>query len=68
MGFILPSLPAGLVRVRWDRYHRAARGATILLAEGQLQREEGVIHVAVERLEDLSPLAQEMRQTSRDFR
>jgi len=38
----------------WGRYRQAALGATLLLAEGQLQRHGLVIHVLAKRLEDLS--------------
>jgi error-prone DNA polymerase len=38
----------------WQRYRAAALGATLLLAAGRLQRQAGVIHVLVGRLENLS--------------
>jgi len=52
----------------WGRYRRAALGATLLLAEGQLQRHGLVIHVLVKRLEDLSTRMHELGPQSRDFR
>ena len=51
----------------WNRYRQAAHGATLLLASGRLQREMGVIHVLVTRLEDLSPRLAELGSQSRDF-
>lgn len=38
----------------WERHHQAAHTATMLLAHGILQRHDSVIHVLVNRLEDLS--------------
>ena len=52
----------------WERYRRVARGATLMLASGQLQRQNSVIHVLVRRLEDGSHLLQDVAQKSRDFR
>lgn len=52
----------------WEEYRRAARGASALLASGRLQRHEGVIHVLVTKLEDLSLLLAGLRTKSRDFR
>jgi error-prone DNA polymerase len=51
----------------WSRYRRAALGATLLLAEGQLQRHGLVIHVLVQRLENLSARIRELGPQSRDF-
>jgi error-prone DNA polymerase len=50
----------------WKRY-RPAAGATVLLAQGRLQRQENVIHVLVTRLENLSPRLQDLGVQSRDF-
>jgi error-prone DNA polymerase len=52
----------------WERYRRAAGGAAVLLASGTLQHQNGVIHVLVQRLEDLSQWLQAVRLASRDFR
>jgi error-prone DNA polymerase len=52
----------------WERYRRAARCATALLATGELQNAESIIHVLVERLDDLSELLADIRAKSRDFR
>jgi error-prone DNA polymerase len=37
-----------------ERFRRAALGATLLRCTGKLQREQSVIHVVAERLEDLT--------------
>ncbi len=52
----------------WERHRQIARGATLMLASGQLQRQNGVIHVLVRRLEDGSGLLQDVALKSRDFR
>jgi len=51
----------------WSRHRQAALGATLLLAEGQLQRHGLVIHVLVKRLENLSSRMHELGPQSRDF-
>ena len=52
----------------WERYHRAARRATAMLAQGFLQKQDEVIHVLVQRIEDLSALMTGVDSQSRDFR
>jgi error-prone DNA polymerase len=52
----------------WQRHRSAARGAVALLASGKLQRTQGVTHVRVTKLADLSRLLPQMTSTSRDFR
>ena len=52
----------------WKRFREAAMGAKLLLATGRLQRQGRVVHVLVNRLEDLSPRLEELRLKSRDFR
>jgi error-prone DNA polymerase len=52
----------------WERYRRAARTATALLATGELQKEGRVIHVLVRRLDDLSEWLAGVPGRSRDFR
>jgi error-prone DNA polymerase len=52
----------------WERYRRIARSAVALAAHGQLQRESEVIHVLVNRLEDLSERLADLNTHSRDFR
>jgi DNA polymerase III alpha subunit len=51
----------------WKRYRQAALGATLMLAQGQLQRQSGVIHVLTTKLENLSPWLAAMASQSRDF-
>jgi len=51
----------------WKRYRQAALGATLLLADGKLQRQGVVIHVLTTKLEDLSEWMREMGSQSRDF-
>jgi error-prone DNA polymerase len=51
----------------WERYHHAARTATAMLAYGRLQRLENVIHVLVNRLDDLSNRLDDLGVSSRDF-
>lgn len=51
----------------WDRYRSAALGATLMLASGQLQRHQGVIHILVQRLEVGSQLLRDVPVRSRDF-
>lgn len=52
----------------WERNRRVARSASVMLAHGRLQKEAGVIHVLVTRLEDLSAKLAELHAKSRDFR
>lgn len=52
----------------WERHHRIARTASALLIHGTLQRENDVIHVMVERMDDLTERVEELRSRSRDFR
>ena len=51
----------------WQRFYRAARTAAALLAHGRLQRQGPVIHVLVDRLEDLSEQVRGLDSQSRDF-
>jgi error-prone DNA polymerase len=52
----------------WQKFYRVARTAAAFLAQGRLQREGGVIHVLVTKLEDLSQLLRGLDSQSRDFR
>uniref|UniRef100_A0A7C2NV90 Error-prone DNA polymerase n=1 Tax=Schlesneria paludicola TaxID=360056 RepID=A0A7C2NV90_9PLAN len=52
----------------WERFRRVARGAGALIATGFLQRQEGVIHLLVDRLQDLSSAVSPVGSVSRDFR
>ena len=51
----------------WERYHHAARTATAMLAHGRLQRQDTVIHILVNRLDDLSKRIADLGVSSRDF-
>jgi error-prone DNA polymerase len=44
-----------------ERFRRAALGATLLRCTGKLQREQSVIHVVAERLDDLTPRLNALR-------
>jgi error-prone DNA polymerase len=52
----------------WERHHRVARTASALLVHGTLQKENDVIHVMVEWMDDLSEKVDDLRSRSRDFR
>ncbi len=52
----------------WERYRSAARNATLLYAEGTLDRQADVHHVLVTRLDDWSSLLGRLAMQSRDFR
>jgi error-prone DNA polymerase len=44
-----------------ERFRRAALGASLLRCIGKLQREESVIHVVADRLEDMTPRLNTLR-------
>jgi len=44
-----------------ERFRRAALGATLLRCIGKLQREESVIHVVADRLDDMTPRLNTLR-------
>ncbi|MFM7561719.1 MAG: error-prone DNA polymerase [Planctomycetota bacterium] len=52
----------------WQRYYQICRTSSAWIAHGKLERRSGVIHVVVNRLEDLGGSAQTPRVHSRDFR
>jgi error-prone DNA polymerase len=52
----------------WQVFRPAARGASILLATGRLQREGDIIHVVCERLDDVSVMLDDLASKSRNFR
>jgi error-prone DNA polymerase len=52
----------------WERYRRVARGAQALIVTGKLQRQDGVIHIIVQRLVDMTAEIVNLGQASRDFR
>jgi error-prone DNA polymerase len=51
----------------WERFHKAARTATVMLVTGLLQRQHDVTHILASRIEDLSDRLSELRSKSRDF-
>jgi error-prone DNA polymerase len=51
----------------WERYRRVGRQARALLATGLVQRQEGVIHLIVDRLRDLTAELPSLGHLSRDF-
>jgi error-prone DNA polymerase len=55
-------------RPTWDKFHRVAGSAGALLARGLLQRQDGIIHVVVDKLEDLTGAVYDLRNRARDFR
>ncbi len=52
----------------WEKYYRVARRCPAWIAHGKLEKKSGVIHVVVNRLEDLSVKLKELGIKSRDFR
>jgi error-prone DNA polymerase len=51
----------------WQRFREVARGATVWIADGKLERQREVAHVLVTRLAALEELAGPMDSQSRDF-
>ena len=49
-----------------ERFRRAALGATLLRCTGKLQREESVIHIVADRLDDLTPRLNTLRDRTGD--
>ena len=52
----------------WECYHRVSRQARAMLAYGELQRQGQIVHLLVDKLEDLTALLADVHQQSRDFR
>ncbi len=52
----------------WERYHTVAARAGGFIASGRLQRAHDVIHLLVDRLEDMTALLSDLATRSRDFR
>ncbi len=52
----------------WERFYRIARRSPAWLVDGHVERKDEVIHVVVQRLEDLSARLAELGVRSRDFR
>jgi error-prone DNA polymerase len=61
--------PANLIirQEVWERYRRVAGGATAMIAHGRLQRVDAVIHLLVDRMQDLGRLLGQIDSRSRDF-
>jgi error-prone DNA polymerase len=51
----------------WERYRRVGRSASAVIASGLLQKQDGVIHLVVSRLEDLTNQLPSLGHLSRDF-
>ena len=51
----------------WERYHSVASRAGAMIAHGSLQRLNSVIHLLVDRMENLSHLLAGVQTRSRDF-
>ena len=51
----------------YDRYRKDVRYATLLQADGYVQREGQVVHILAKRLYDRSQLLHGLQQPSRDF-
>jgi len=62
--------PANLIirQEVWERHRRVASSANAIVAHGALQRVEGVIHLLVDRLQDLRRILGDVDIRSRDFR
>jgi error-prone DNA polymerase len=52
----------------WRKFYHIAHRSPAWLAHGGLEQKEGVIHVVVNRLEDLSKRLGDVAIKSRDFR
>ncbi|WP_437188593.1 error-prone DNA polymerase [Planctomicrobium sp. SH668] len=52
----------------WERFRRIARHSAALLVTGKIQKAEGVIHVVVTRMQDLTEQLAAIPNHSRDFR
>jgi error-prone DNA polymerase len=52
----------------WERYYKIAKGSSAWIAHGKLEKKNGVIHVVVNRIEDLSERLPDHNIKSRDFR
>jgi error-prone DNA polymerase len=51
----------------WERYRRVGREARAIIASGLLQKQDGVIHLIVDRMEDLTAQLPDLGRVSRDF-
>lgn len=58
-----------IVRIEvWERFHRVARHATGMIVSGRLQNHADVVHLLVDRMEDLTPMMSGVDPKARDFR
>ena len=51
----------------FDAYRRKILGTTLMLVIGELQNQEGIIHIVAKQVEDYSHLARSIPRNSRDF-
>lgn len=51
----------------WKRFYRVARHATAWLAQGRLEIRQNVVHVLVNRIEDLADVGEQFKTTIREF-
>jgi len=51
----------------WERFYQVARTAPAFIASGRLQNQQGIIHLLVSGLANLSDAVNELRSHSRDF-
>ena len=52
----------------WERFRPVAARASALVAYGTLQRHDIILHVVIDRVEDLSAALNTIKNNSRDFR
>jgi error-prone DNA polymerase len=52
----------------FEKYRRAARGAAAIIAQGKVERQGEVVHLLVERIEDVAEGLASFASRSRDFR
>jgi error-prone DNA polymerase len=52
----------------WDRFYQVARRSPAWIADGRLEIRQSIIHIVVQRLQDLAQRLKEMKHRSRDFR
>jgi error-prone DNA polymerase len=51
----------------WERFRKVARSASAIIAHGILQRQDDIIHLVIDRLEDLTHRLAAIGNRSRDF-
>ncbi len=52
----------------WERFRTVARSASALIARGMLQRQEEIVHLVVDQLENLKEVLGQYKPPSRDFK